>query len=84
MQQAKHKKTLVKSTLPFAVSALVLLGVVVALGITASGGDHRAAGLMPEVVSAADRPRLVMDEVVIRAPHPGRLAEAGARLSVIN
>jgi hypothetical protein len=84
MQQAKHKEVLVKSAILLAVSGLLLLGVIVALGLTGNGGDHRAAGLMPEVVSTADRPRLTMNEIVVRAPHSDRLAEAVARLSEIN
>ncbi len=84
MQQAKHKEVLVKSAILLAVSGLLLLGALAAPGITGNGRDPRAAGLMPEVVSVADRPRLVMDEVVVRAPHSDRLAEAVARLSEIN
>jgi hypothetical protein len=84
MQQTKHKNVIMKPTLLFAVSGLLLLGAVVALGITRSGDIHRTAGLMPEVVSTADIPRLVMHEIVVRAPHPGHLADAVARLSAIN
>ena len=73
-----------KSAILFAVSGLVLLGVLAALGITGNGRDLRAAGLMPEVVSVADRPRLVMDEIVVSAPNPSRLADAAARVSGIN
>jgi hypothetical protein len=73
-----------KSTILFAVSGLLLLGALAALGITGNGRAPRAAGLMPEVVSVADRPRLVMDEVVVRAPNPNRLADAAARVSGIN
>jgi hypothetical protein len=39
---------------------------------------------MPEVVSVADHPRLVMDEIVVSAPSPNRLADAAARVSGIN
>ena len=40
--------------------------------------------LWPEVVSTADRPRLMMEEIVIRAPRPGHLVDAVVRLSGIN
>ena len=40
--------------------------------------------LWPEVVSTADRPRLMMEEIVIRAPRPAHLIGAVARLSGIN
>jgi len=73
-----------KSTILFAVSGLLLLGALAALGITGNGVNHRADGLMPEVVSVADRPRLVMDEIVVRAPNPNRLADAAARVSGIS
>ncbi len=73
-----------KRTLLFAVFALVLLGTVAALGTTANGRGSRAAGLMPEVVSTADRPRLVMNEIVVRAPRPDRLADASAHPTEIN
>jgi DNA-binding HxlR family transcriptional regulator len=84
MLQAKHQEMLVSSIVLFAVSALLMLGAVIALGVTRSGGIQRAAGLMPEIVVTADLPRLVLDEIVIRAPHPGHLAGAVARLSGIN
>jgi hypothetical protein len=84
MQQVKRNEVLVKSAILSAVSGLVLLGVLAALGITGNGRDPRAIGLMPEVVSVADRPRLVMDEVVVSAPNPNRLADAAARVSGIN
>jgi hypothetical protein len=73
-----------KRVLLLAVSALVLLGAVAALVTTTNGRGLRAAGLMPEVVSPADRPRLTMDEIVVRAPLPDRLADASAHLSGIN
>ena len=115
-----------KPTLLFAVSGLLLLGALAALGINGSAGSPRATGLMPdlktetgiyhkgtktqsrirpevpvyawlswrlggsipilwpEVVSTADRPRLVMDEIIVRAPHANRLADAAAPVSVIN
>jgi hypothetical protein len=75
---------LVKSTLLFAVSGLLLLGALAALGITGNGKDPRATGLMPEVVVVADYPRLVIDEIVVSAPRPDRLANGAARLSGIN
>ena len=75
---------LVTSFVLFAVSALLLLGAVIALGITRSGDTHRAVGLMPEVVSTADLPRLVLHEIVVRAPHPTSLASAVVRVSGIN
>jgi hypothetical protein len=75
---------LVKSTILFAVSGLLLLGALAALGITGNGKDPRAAGLMPEVVVVADCPRLVMDEIVVSAPRSYRLAYGAARLSGIN
>ena len=65
-------------------TALLLLGALAAPGITGNGRDPRAASLMPEVVSVADRPRLVMDEIVVRAPRPDRLADASAHPSEIN
>jgi hypothetical protein len=67
-----------------AVSGLLLLGLLAALGITGNGKDPRAAGLMPEVVVVADSPRLVMDEIVVSAPNPSRLAVAAVRVSGIN
>ena len=112
-----------KPTLLFAVSGLLLLGALAALGINGNARSPRATGLMPdlktetgiyhkdtkaqsgilpespvytwrpsgsipilwpEVVSTADRPRLVMDEIVVRASHPTRLADAAAPVSVIN
>ncbi len=84
MQQAKRKEVLVKSTLLFAVSGLLLLGALAALGITGNGKDPRAAGLMPEVVVVADSPCLVMNEIVVSAPNPSRLAVAAVRVSGIN
>ena len=84
MQQAKHKEALVKSAILLAVSGLLLLGALAAPGITGNGWDPRAAGLMPEVVSTADRPRLTMDEIVVRAPRPDRPAAASAHPSEIN
>ena len=73
-----------KSTFLFAVSGLLLLGALAALGITGNGKDPRAAGLMPEVVVVADCPRLVMDEIVVSAPSPNRIADAARRVSGIN
>lgn len=73
-----------KRVLLLAVSALVLLGAVAALGTTTNGRGLRAAGLMPEVVSVADRPRLTMDEIVVRAPRPDQLAATSAHPSEIN
>jgi hypothetical protein len=67
-----------------AVAGLLLLGVLAALGIAGNGRNPRATGLMPEVVSVADCPRLVMDEIVVSAPSPNRLADAAARVSGIN
>ena len=84
MQQAKRKDVLVKSAILFAVSGLLVLGALAALGITGNGRNPRATGLMPEVVSVADHPRLVMDEIVVSAPNPSRLAVAAARVSGIN
>ena len=84
MRKEKTTHKPLKRALLFAVSALVLLGAVAALGTTTNGRGLRAAGLMPEVVSVADRPRLVMDEIVVRAPRPDRLADASAHLSGIN
>jgi len=74
----------VKTTLLFAVSALALLGTVVALDTAGNGGGRRADGLMPEVVSTADCPRLTLDEIVVRASHLDRLADGAVRLSGIN
>ncbi|MCX6842392.1 MAG: hypothetical protein NTX53_08955 [candidate division WOR-3 bacterium] len=73
-----------KPTLLFAVSGLLLLGALAALGINGSAGSPRATGMMPTVVAVADRPRLVMHEIVVRAPHPNRLADAAVRVSAIN
>jgi hypothetical protein len=84
MMQAKHQETLVTSLVLFAVSALLMLGAVIALGVTRGGDIHRAVGLMPEIVVTADLPRLVLDEIVVRAPHPGHLPGAVAHLSGIN
>jgi hypothetical protein len=81
MLQAKLNK---KPARLFAVLALVLLGVATTLSIVRNSRDLRAVGLMPEVVCTADRPRLVMDEVVVRAPNPNRIAVAAARVSGIN
>jgi len=74
----------VKSALLFAVSGLLVLGALAALGITGNGRNPRATGLMPEVVSVADHPRLVMDEIVVSAPSPNRIADAARRVSGIN
>jgi len=84
MLQAKATEMSLKSTLLFAVSALALLGAVVTVGITGNSRNPRAAGLMPEVVSNSDLPRLVMDEIIVRAPRPDHLADATVRLSGIN
>jgi hypothetical protein len=84
MQQAKRKDVLVKSAILLAVSGLLLLGALAAMGITGNGRNPRAAGLMPEVVSAADCPRLVMEEIVVSAPNPNRLVVAAARVSGVN
>jgi hypothetical protein len=73
-----------KSTILFAVSGLALLAALAALSITGNGRVPRTAGLMPEVVAVAARPRLVMHEIVVSAPNPNRLADAGARVSGIN
>jgi len=84
MPQAKATEILFKSALLFAVSAWALLGAVVTIGVTGNSRDPRAAGLMPEVVSNSALPRLVMDEIIVRAPRPDRLAGATVRLSGIN
>jgi hypothetical protein len=82
MLQEKETHTPSKRTLLSAVSALVLLGAVAALGTTTNGGGLRAAGLMPEVVCTASRPRLIMNEVIVRASRPNLAAVV--RLSGIN
>jgi len=81
MQQLKLNKI---PALLFAVSALVLLGAVTALGTIRNGRDLRAAGMMPEVVCIADRSNCVTGEIVVRAPRPDRFANAAPRLSAIN
>jgi hypothetical protein len=80
-QETTTRKPL-KRTLLFAVSALALLGTVAALGTAMNGGGLRADGLTPEVICTADRPRLTMNEVIVRASRPG--PDAVARLSGIN
>lgn len=74
MQQTERKKPSAKPLGLLALFLAVLLGVLSASG--RFGFHSRPAGLMPEVVSTADRPRLVLPEVVVHAPHPARLAGA--------
>jgi hypothetical protein len=79
MQQPRLNKTPV---LLSAVLALVLLGAVATLGLIVNGRGLRAAGMMPEVVSIADRSDCVTGEIVVRAPN--RLAVAATQVSGIN
>ena len=81
MQQPRFNKI---PALLFAVSALALLGAAATIGIVGNSRGLRAVGLMPEVVSMADRPHLEIAEVVVRASRPGRLADASAHKSGIN
>ena len=81
MQQAKPRERLVGLSL---LSVLVLLGAVAVLSNIRTGRGQRMVGLMPEVVSIADRPRLVMNEVLVRASRLGRDMDAVTRLSGIN
>lgn len=79
MQQAKPREKLTGASL---LSALVLLGTIAVLSTTRTGGGPSPAGLMPEVVCTANRPRLTMNEVIVRAPRPS--PDAAVRLSGIN
>ncbi len=84
MQQAKPSETLAGFALLLAASVLILLGVMATLDLTRNDKGRRAVGLLPEVVSIADRPRLMMEEIVISAPRPSHLIGAVAHLSGIN
>jgi len=84
MQQTKRQNVTSKSAILYAAAGLLLIGAVAALSIAASGKNLRAAGLMPEVVVTAEYPRLVVDEVVVRASHPARLADVATRTPVVN
>jgi hypothetical protein len=63
---------------------VLLLGMVAVLGLTIKTAARRAVGLMPEIICTADRSLMTVDEIVVRAPRPGRLVGAVARLSGIN
>jgi|GEM_PF-1944194 len=80
MQQAQLRKRLLELGL---LSALAVLGTFAVLDAAKSEGSHRSAGVMPEVVSVAERPRLQTNEVIVRATRPVN-AGAVAQLSGIN
>ena len=81
VQLAKPRERLVGLGLLF---VLGLLGTAAVLGITWASRGHRTVGLMPEIVCAADRSLDIVDEIVVRAPRPGRIVGVVARLSGIN
>jgi len=66
-----------------AIPALVL-GLGTALGFALKSTARRAVGLMPEIICTADRSLMIVNEIVVRAPRPDRMAGAVARLSGIN
>ena len=82
MHQEKTNHLPSKRAVLCVMSASVLLGAIAALGTAVNGGSPRTAGLMPEVVCTADRPRLIMSEVIVRASRPDM--DAVARLSGFN
>jgi len=82
MQQEQTTTMPSKGKRQRAVSALVLLGAFAVLSTAVNGEGRRATGLMPEVVCTADRPRLIVDEIIVRASRP--IPAAVARLSGIN
>ena len=62
----------------------LLLGMTAVIGVTLKTAARRTVGLMPEIVCTADRSLMIVDEIVVRAPRPGRTIGAVARLSGIN
>jgi len=80
MQQAKLKERLLELGL---LSALAVLGTFAVLDAAKYAGSHRLAGVMPEVVLVAERPRLQTNVVIVRATRPVS-AGAVAQLSGIN
>jgi len=73
-----------KALLAATPALVLLLGMAAILGVTLKTAARHAVGLMPEIVCTADRSLMIVDEIVARAPRPGRIIGAVARLSGIN